>query len=62
MDSEQYWNDINKEAHERRRRWRHIANYPARLIEQLIKDETLTVEERNELIQFEMRQRNKDGH
>jgi hypothetical protein len=51
---EDFWNDINREAIARRLKWGHIANYPARLIEQLIRDDALTVEERNELIQLEL--------
>jgi hypothetical protein len=55
MSIEDFWNDINAAAIERRRRYGHIANYPARLVERLIQENTLTVEERNELIQFKLK-------
>jgi hypothetical protein len=52
MELEDFWNEIDKEPKERRRRWGHVANYPAVLVEQLIKNDALTVQERMELIEF----------
>jgi hypothetical protein len=52
MKPKDFRDDINREAKERRRRWGHIANYPAVLVEQLIKNDALTVQERIEVIQL----------